>query len=414
MSASQQTDILIVGAGMVGSALALALAPTGLSIRLIDSGNSPALNLNSINRDYAPRVSAINLASVQFLKGLDAWSAIAQNRVSPYQKMHVWDANSKAQITFDSQATAFEQLGYIVENDLIAQSLLEQIIQYDNVTVSHSTAVQQITDENKLKHVQTSNETLLSKLVVGADGQFSKVRQLAQMPVEIGSFEQKAIVARIQTDQPHHQCAFQRFDHSGPIAYLPLQDGSSSIVWSCDTELAQQWLRLSDKQFAARTAEAMGNHLGTVTLLSKPLSFDLKQIHAQHYVEPRIALIGDAAHRTHPLGGLGGNIGIMDAAALAEVIIEKHGTKRDFGLKRNLRRYERWRKHQNNNALNAMQLFKSAFGTESPAMSLLRESALNLADSNAYLKAVINQAGMGTNGFINDLPKSCQVRPYLT
>lgn len=412
MNTPLDTDITIIGAGLVGSALALALAPSGLNIAVVDAGEPSKLNLHSANRDYAARVSAINLSSVQFLKILGVWKTVAANRVSPYRKMYVWDANSKAEITFDSENTDFGQLGYIIENDLIIRALLAQISRCGNISVLHSTVIQQITDEAKCKRVETSSNTITSRLLIGADGQFSKVRELAKVPIEVGHFEQKAIVARIQTELVHQQSAFQRFDHSGPIAYLPLSDGSSSIVWSCDTGLAQDLLKLNTEQFSAHVAEAMDHHLGAVSLLSEPIAFDLKQIHALRYVETRIALVGDAAHRTHPLGGLGANIGFMDAAALAEVITAKHHAKRDFGLLRNLRPYERWRRHQNNTALNAMQLFKSAFGSDLPAISTMREVALNLADSNTLLKSVIKQAGMGTKGFVNDLPKSCQVSPY--
>ncbi len=403
-------EITIVGAGIVGASLALAIAPSGLNICLIDAGaEKPATPKDS---DYRPRVSAINLATMQFFKHLEVWKSIHDTRVSAYSQMQVWDANSTARIEFISDETQFDQLGYIIENDLMVECLLENLASYENVHIFANTTIGGIeqTDQNQI--VIINSQRIETKLLVGADGQDSATRKLLNIPVETGHFNQKAIVARIQTELPHQQTAYQCFHSSGPLAYLPLADGSCSIVWSCDDAYAKQLLDLDQQEMESRIAQGLEHKLGEVTLLSKPVGFALKQVHAQRYITDRAALVGDAAHRTHPLAGLGANIGVLDTAALAQVLLEKHSAGRDIGLLRNLRPYERWRRGQNTAVLGAMQGFKSVFGSDHPTLSAIREIAMNSVDNSNSLKSLLNNYAMGTSQHLfADLPTACIVQP---
>ncbi|MFT5258661.1 MAG: 2-octaprenylphenol hydroxylase [Saprospiraceae bacterium] len=405
-----QTDITIVGAGIVGCSLALALAPLGVKIALLDAGKAP----QALEKDapYRTRVSAINLSSVQFLKNLGVWPAIEAARASAYTGMQVWDAQSNARIDFDSEQTDHDQLGYIIENDVLVDALLTDVSVHENITVQHQSAVVSIEAQTGSCSVTTTTSTINCQLVVGADGQHSKVRSLANIATEIGHFQQQAIVARISTEIAHQQTAFQCFHESGPLAYLPLNDGSSSIVWSCDDGEAKQLLPLKTDQLAQRVAENLDYRLGEVQIESPVYAFPLKQIHALRYIGDRIALAGDAAHRTHPLAGLGANIGLLDAAALAQVISEKHSAKRDIGLQRNLRPYERWRRSQNTAILGAMQGFKSVFGSSNPTLCGAREATMNAVDANNHLKSLCNDFAMGTGQQrLSDIPLACRVKP---
>ncbi len=412
---SIEADIVIIGAGLVGTALTQALAPTGLSIYLVEAGNivSPPQKRRKDKRVPAPQVSALNLASIQFLNHLDAWPNIGADYICPYYKMQVWDANSDAQIEFDCEQTDYEKLGVIAENQAIVKALMDALSAHDNVKVHDKSPLKSLQRQGSHLQLTAGNMQLNTRLLIGADGQQSQVRTLAKLPTETGHFNQQAIVASIQTERPHQNTAYQCFHHTGPLAYLPLSSGESSIVWSCDDGYARHLLALSNTDFAQEISAAMQAKLGNVQLTSKPVAFGLKQIHAKDYVADNIALVGDAAHRTHPLAGLGANIGLLDAAALAQLIHEKHVAGRNIGLKSNLRPYERWRKGQNGAVLGLMQMFKTAFGSDSAPITKVRALLMNSAAQSSSAKRLFSQLAMGVDsGMLSDLPESCQVLPY--
>ena len=397
-------DICIIGGGLAGLSLAALLSKSDLSIAVVEPTPLPIDPVRPEKDDYALRVSAINLASMRLFEHLGIKPSLLDSCASGYQKMQIWDANSDAFIQFDAHDINSEQLGYINENNIIINSIYDTIKVNNNVRI-YTDSLLGIEHKPDSIEIKLTKDRLSAQLLIGADGQFSKVRALANIPTELGTFNQTALVCRVQTEQAHQQTAYQCFHHSGPIAYLPLTDGSSSIVWSCDTDRATQLSQLDDKAFAKAIKDALQSMLGTVKILGPRAAFPLAQQHAIAYIDSRIALIGDAAHRTHPLAGLGANLGLQDAAVLAETLQYAKQQHRPMHSTATLRKYERTRKHQNALILDTMAAFKTGFASREPGLTALRAMALNHANHSGILKTGITRLASGISG---DLPKVCQ------
>ncbi len=397
-------EIVIVGAGMVGLTAAALLAKSGRSVAVVERGPIQA-KMPDRDRPYAARVSAVNIASMRIFEHLDIADELIDDRACGYENMHIWDANSAAEIDFNALDTGLEYLGYIIENDFIINSLLRLLKVNNEVTFYPDSPLLSLRRHSDQLELGLPGAQLNTDLLIGADGQYSRVRSLAQIPVESGLFNQTALVCRINTEYAHQHTALQCFHHHGPIAYLPLADGSCSIVWSCDTDRAQQLRQMDDAQFALEIEHAMQSRLGKVEVCGPRAGFDLAQQHACRYVEPHIALIGDAAHRTHPLAGLGANLGLQDAAVLSEVILDATQQQRSISSRATLRKYERKRRPQNAMTLQAMQAFKSGFSSHGAAFSGLRVAALLGAQSFNPMKALISELATGTRG---DLAEICK------
>ncbi len=396
----EQYDVVIVGAGMVGAACACALSAADLRIAVIEA-RPPATTWPQDSTDL--RVSAITLASRQIFTALHAWEAMTAQRVSPFREMHVWDAGGTGKIHFDCTQTGQEALGYIIENRVIQRALLEQLQHRENVTLHCPAAISSLTTGED--HVQVDLDTgaaLTARVVIGADGAESKVRKLAGITVQRRDYEQKAVVSTVTTALPHRQTAWQRFLPTGPLAFLPLWDGRSSIVWSTTPAEAERLCALDAQAFNRELEEAFDSALGAVEHSGPRAAFVLRRQHANRYTGARLALIGDAAHTVHPLAGQGVNLGLLDAAALAEVLLEAHGAGRDPGAAAALRRYERWRKGDNLLMMSALDGFKHLFGARQGPVRLLRNLGMNWLDRSDLIKDRLMLHAMGLKG---DLPR---------
>lgn len=407
---TKHTDLCIIGSGMVGLTTACLAAKAGFSVAIIDADQAPPrLTPDS---DYRLRVSAINAASAQLFKYIGAWPLIQHTRVNPYTQMHVWEGDTDTDthsIHFDAGELGTDQLGYIIENDLICQALNDQLEHLPNVQRWQQERLQALTPdrEDDCLIAELQHRQIQARLVVGVDGAQSFTRQLAQIPVSRSHYQQVAIVAQIQTERAHQFTAHQRFLPTGPLGVLPLADGSSSIVWSNDQTQADELLACASDQFEARLSDALSAHLGSITLLSPRYHFPLEQIHAERYIGERVALVGDAAHRTHPLAGLGANIGFVDAAALVETLQHAKQQRRDIGLAHALRKYERRQHTQNARTLDIMQGFKTAFGHSHAGIQNLRQTGLTLVNQLPPIKHQLMRHAMGLSG---DLPDFCLPR----
>lgn len=396
-------DVIVAGAGMVGSALACALAESGVRVALLERWPpSPP------GAETALRVSALSPASQRLLDRLGAWPAIVAHRISPYREMRVWNAADSPGIHFASAELGQPQLGWIVENPAIQFSLWRRAVAHDSLTLyCPARPVALETGKDCSTVALDDGIRLRAALVVGADGAGSRIRELAGIAVRGRDYHQRGVVATVTTERPHRETAWQRFLPGGPLAFLPLGDGRCSIVWSIGSEPAAELLALDDDSFGERLTEAMGQRLGRVTASGPRAAFPLRMQHAIDYQCSGVALIGDAAHVVHPLAGQGVNLGFADAAALAEVLLAAHHHGRPLGAPATLRRYERWRRGENRAMALALDGLERLFGSPLAPVHRLRNTGLELTDRLAPLKRQLARMAMGLG---DDLPRLMQVR----
>jgi 2-octaprenylphenol hydroxylase len=386
---SKHYDVIIAGGGITGLTLACLLRDTGLRIAVIDQ-HEPA----PCEKEYALRVSAINRASIRVFNAAGAFDRMQQMRVSPFREMHVWDSTGVGQIHFDSAELGLDTLGYIIENNVIQLALLEAVKQADTIDWLCPARIDSLQLAAEVKRVRlVDGGELTAQLVVGADGARSAVRNAMGIELVRKSYQQQAIVCTVATEYDHQQTAWQCFLPTGPLAFLPLADGSCSIVWSLDESRVEQMTALDDGAFAEILEQSFEYRLGAVKTVSARAVFSLGHGHVNQYVQQGLALIGDAAHNIHPLAGQGANLGIMDAACLAEVIADALQAKRQWSALHTLRKYERTRKGDNRLMEAAMTGFKHLFGNDNPLLSEVRNTGLNLVDHAGPIKQLfINQA----------------------
>ena len=415
-----QYDIIIVGGGMVGTALACALAQSRFRIALIEAGSLPGpLQLNA-ETPFEPRVSALTQASRNLLDNLGVWQPISAHRVSPYSHMQVWDGEGTGRIQFSASDIGQPVLGHIVENKVVVSCLFERAAELANVTIKADTQVTDVqTDaEGSAILVLSDGSQLNASLVVGADGAQSNIRQLTGFETREWDYDQQAIVTTVRTEQPNQATAWQRFLSTGPLAFLPLQQPAtdetregqyySSIVWSLDSEQVADIMALNDAEFNAALTQAFENKLGAVEWSDQRFAFPLRQRHVTQYVQPGIALVGDAAHTIHPLAGQGVNLGFMDIAVLAEELLRAEVRELSPGDPSVLQRYQRRRQSDNLLMAGAMEGFKRLFGETAPAVRWLRSSGMSLVDQFTPLKNTLISRAMGLDGDLPALAKTGQ------
>ncbi len=397
-------DVVIVGGGMVGAALACALADKQLRVGIVEHGRVPAMP----SGDYALRVSAISPGSRTILEAVDAWGHIPKQRICPVERMKVWDSQGTGVIHFDSAELGEPYLAYIVENDAVQAALWQRMAASENIKPYCESGIANFEICDSHVHVELNDRTsLMARLIVGADGARSFVRNRMGIAVTRWDYAQQAIVAMIGTDSPEPHVAWQRFLPTGPLAFLPLSDSRYSIVWSVNGERAQDLLALDDVAFLGALQAAFGDSLGQINASSPRLAFPLQRSHAEQYVAARVALIGDAAHTVHPLAGQGVNMGLLDAAALAEVLLEAHHRQRDIGGLTTLRRYERWRKGDNLAMLVFTDMLKRLFASSMTPIAQARNLGLGLVNAATPLKLVLMRRAAGLAG---DLPRLARPR----
>ena len=396
----QNVDVAIVGGGMVGLAVACGLQGSGLRVAVLEQNPPQPLPESA---PPALRVSAINAASEKLLTRLGVWSSIVANRASCYHGMEVWDKDSFGRIAFDDRSMGYSHLGHIIENDVIHQALWQKAQQCQDVTLMAPAGVQQVAwGENEAFLTLKDGGMLTARLVIGADGANSWLREKADIALTSWDYRHHALVATIRTDEPHEAVARQVFHGDGILAFLPLSDPHlCSIVWSLPPVEAARMQEATEETFNQALDMAFDNRLGLCHVESERLVFPLTGRYARQFAAHRLALVGDAAHTIHPLAGQGVNLGFMDAAELVNELKRLHGAGKDIGQHLYLRRYERSRKHSAGVMLASMQGFRELFAGTHPAKKLLRDLGLKLADTLPGVKPQLIRQAMG----LNDLPE---------
>ncbi|HLB57991.1 MAG TPA: UbiH/UbiF/VisC/COQ6 family ubiquinone biosynthesis hydroxylase, partial [Gammaproteobacteria bacterium] len=396
-------DVVIVGSGIVGATAAIALAKeSNLTIAVIETKELPVYQQKE---KYDSRVSAISLASKSILQHLALWDAIQSKRVSPYQKMQVWDAKGDGQIHFNCEEIQQPALGFIIEDNVIRTSLLEKFSCYPTLHFLCPINLISLRETDECVELLANDQQLFrAKLVIAADGANSWVRSQANIELKSRDYAHTAIVTTAYTELSHEATAWQRFLPSGPLAFLPLADEHAcSIVWSTSPAHAENLLSLDDTTFCSALTDAFDARLGKILKVDARHFFPLRMRHAKNYVKSRIALIGDAAHTVHPLAGQGVNLGLLDAACLVEVILEAHKKNRDFANFATLRRYERWRKGDTLMMLAVVEGLKQLFASEKKWLQTMRNTGLHVTNQLGFLKNALANYAIGQRG---DLPKS--------
>ncbi|MGM0594416.1 MAG: UbiH/UbiF/VisC/COQ6 family ubiquinone biosynthesis hydroxylase [Pseudomonadota bacterium] len=393
-------DILIVGGGMVGATLACALGDTPLRVAVVEAYEAQT---EWPEEEFDIRVSAITRATQRVFEAVGAWEGMARRRVCPYQHMHVWDATGSGVIDFDAADIGEPDLGLIVENRVILAALLERMAAFDNVDLYCPAQVSELDRSGGGVTLSLSDgQTLHGKVVVGADGANSWVREQAGIDTTGWAYDQTAVVASIKTSRDHQATCWQRFMPTGPLAFLPLPGGYSSIVWSTSPERAAELVEMEESRFLDELQLSFGDKLGRMQSTGPRGAFPLQLKHANRYTDQRLVLIGNAAHAIHPLAGQGLNLGVSDVAALAEVLLEAQRARQDIGEHGVLRRYERWRKADNVAVMAAMDGFKRIFSNDIGPLKLLRNAGMRLANRAAPAKHLMIRRAMGLEG---DLPR---------
>lgn len=392
----QEYDVTIVGAGSAGLTLALLLADSPLKIAVLDKEPAPELVAPSLKR-----VSALNRASKRLLSQLGVWQDLTC--AAPYTDMKVWEADSFGRIEFSALEQGCDELGFIVDNEQLRAVLYSKLQSKTNVSCQFQSTILNISNSEQQNLLTIADQSpILCKLLVAADGANSFVRQQLHMPIAFWDYQHQALVAQIRTAEPHQSCARQVFLPTGPLALLPLADPHLvSIVWSTSPEQAAELQAMPSYQFNKALTAASNSVLGLLQLESPLNSYPLKMRYASEWVLNKTVLVADAAHTIHPLAGQGMNLGLMDVAALAELIDQQIKAQKPINEQRMLRNYERWRKAEAQTLIAAMEAFKQGFGRQNPVLKLVRGLGMSLTDKLPFVKQKIMAAALGDSG---DLP----------
>lgn len=396
---TQHYAVIIVGGGIVGATAACALAQAGIDVALLDARNP--------EREWAVdtvdiRVSALTQASQNILQAVGVWESMVQRGVGAYEHMHVWDADSTGVLHFDVADTEFSELGHIVENRVTVAALWDKLETLTSATVICPAIVSDLqTDTQGTLVYLEDGQKLETDLLIAADGRDSALRQIAGIQTTGWEYKQDGLVATITSEKNHQFTAWQRFLPEGPLAFLPLKNGQCSIVWTLSHQTAQAYVDLSEEDFLQALEQASGGVLGKMLTIGPRGAFPLRFQYAKHYTAEHFALIGDAAHAMHPLAGQGANAGLLDAAAIAELIVNAEQTGRPVGSQKLLREYERWRKGDNLAMMSSMDVINKLYTAQNKGFRQLRGTGMGWVNHSAWIKNYFNRYAMGLR---DDLP----------
>ena len=383
-------DVVIVGAGLVGLALARALAGSGLKLALVERNRSSGI----ASGDWDARVYAISPASEALLHDLGAWPN-ALGRAEPVTRMRIFGDRLGSELGFSAYEAHVSRLATIVENSVLVAALQESVRSQPELTIFSPAICVGVSWKSSHATLRLeSGEELRARLLVAADGADSWLRSEAGIAVAERAYGQTAVVANFAIGEPHQGVAFQWFRPDGVLALLPLPGDRASMVWSARQDLAERLLSLAPEALCAEVEAASRSLLGRLALITPPAAFMLRLIRARQLSAPRLALVGDAAHNLHPLAGQGVNLGFQDARELASVLASR-GQERDAGSRALLRRYERARMEDVLAMTAATHGLQRLFNNSVAPLAWLRNLGLNLADRLLPLKALLVRRALG-------------------
>ena len=400
---SERVEVAIVGGGMVGSTLAAALAQAGIPVALIDKADPAALTEEA----YDGRTVAIAHATHRLLQATGLWTRIVPH-AEPILDIRVSDGPSLLFLHYDHRELGEDPLGYIVENRAVRRSLYARLGGLEGVRFrAPADLARHVVMPDGVALTLADGSEFTAAVLIAADGGDSALRRAAGIAAAQWDYGQTAIVCTMGHEKPHRGVAHERFLPAGPFAVLPMTDDPrhghrSSIVWTERASLVPAMLALSDADFSLELYRRFGPWLGDVRVLGGRWSYPLRFLHAESYVRPRFALVGDAAHVMHPIVGQGLNIGLRDVAALAEVLVEAKRLGLDPGSTAVLERYQRWRRFDNQVLLTVTDALNRLFSNDLAPLRLARDLGLAAVDRLAPLKRLFMRHAMGTVG---ELPR---------
>ena len=410
MSRRGDLDAIVVGAGAIGSALALALARDGFEVAVVEAREPKPWRAED---EVDLRVVALAPDARDLLDNLDVWQAISSSRIGPYRHMRVWDALAPGTLAFDAADRGEAALGWIVENKLIQHVLWQALSRNESqaavpakrslegsasssVRICCPAAVAEVENDVDVVTATLADGTRLrAKILIAAEGAESSVRKQLGIAFDGRDYGQRAVVAHVTTERPHEGTAWQRFQPGGPLAFLPLADGRCSIVWSLPDAEAARILALDDAAFRAELGCAFDFRLGAITSTTPRAAFPLRLRLAEKYVAGRCVLAGDAAHLVHPLAGQGMNLGLRDVACLRRVLRGARERGSDIGATHVLRRYERERRSESVSAARSFDAIERVFGSTFLPLAVLRGASLAVANVVGPLRQALADTAAG-------------------
>ncbi len=387
-------DVVVVGGGIVGAVAACGLGQTGLRVAVVEAASKSV----AVSRGQA---YSINLLSAQVFDDLGLWQTI-RPQVETYRSVRLSDGDYGKVVQFLPEDIGAETIGYVAEHRVLLDALQDKLSRLPNVDwICPATVLETArSDRHTLVTIDQNGRTqqLKTALVLAADGSQSPLRTAAHIKTIGWKYWQSCVVAFIQPEYPHDQIAYERFQPDGPFAILPLPNGLCRIVWTALNSDTDRILNLSESDFMAEVRDRYGDHMGQLTLVGKPSVFPVRLLHSMQYVQPGLALIGDAAHCCHPVGGQGINLGIRDAAALVNVVQKTIGTHTDLGNLSVLKQYERWRMWENLLVLGLTDTLTRVFSNQILPIVILRRMSLWVLQHVSPIRSTVLRLMQGLTG----------------
>jgi 2-octaprenyl-6-methoxyphenol hydroxylase len=398
-----RSDILVVGGGLNGLPLAIALASAGLEVVVLEK-EAPVTTTSDV---FDGRVSAIAYASRNLFKSIGVWDHVPE--AQPMLDIRITDGPSKLFLHYDHRQLGDEPFGHMVQNRHLRVALLKRANELENLTLLAPCGYSDITrDLSGVTATLTDGRNVKAQMVVAADGRFSNLRKMAGIGIVGWSYDQAGIVCTVEHELSHQGVAQERFLNPGPFAILPMTGNRSSLVWTEQTDTAAYIMQLDDEAFQAAMARRFGEYLGSLKVVGPRWSYPLALHQADDYISERMALIGDAAHGMHPIAGQGLNLGLRDVAALAEIIIDAARLGLDPGTANNLAKYQQWRRFDSVMLLAITDGLNRLFTADAEPVRMARDIGLAAVNNMPRLKGFFMEHARGTVG---EMPRLLSGKP---